>query len=378
MDPEPELVIGQADGEEEYLLHAVSGATVLDNETTVVMIAMLGHFELRYFDTEGTHFATVGRWGEGPWEFHLVRDLYRLPGDSVLVIGKAHRFAVFGPAGDRVREGRLSLTPTTRGIWSALIDSEHVAFKKILHPVDSWGLIRFEALYRIHNLTSGVTDTIARLGGSKQLNVSRGEGVSSGYPYPFSPRSYGAAGHGRLWVGQSDIPEIQGFAPDGDLKTILRLERTPREVTREDQRHHEEGVMSRPGPNNSKRWRSDALRRMGYPKAMPFFGHLKVDWLGNLYVQRYAPAWAEGEQHWDVYDQGGRWIATVVIPEGALTGCGPLQLCSDLFEIGDDHFLVRQRDSLDVQHVVRYRLIKEPEQKVGVSPPPQMAQRPRG
>ena len=44
VDPEPELVIGQAEGEEEYLLYAVRNGTVLENGATVVMIAMLGHF----------------------------------------------------------------------------------------------------------------------------------------------------------------------------------------------------------------------------------------------------------------------------------------------------------------------------------------------
>jgi hypothetical protein len=211
-------------------------------------------------------------------------------------------------------------------------------------------------LYRIHDLATGATDTIARLGGSIQFNESTGSGGSRMYPLPFSPRSRGAAGNGLFWVGQSDIPEILGFGADGRLRIRLRLDPAPRKVTTDDKRRFKTWMTDRYGGRSDLV--SGALRRMGYPEAMPFFQDLKVDRLGNLWVRRYEPPWQDSDQEWDGYDQSGRLIATLRIP-GAVLSCAP-ELCLEFLEIGENYLLVLQRDSLDIQYVARYRLIKEP------------------
>lgn len=174
------------------------------------------------------------------------------------------------------------------------------------------------------------------------------------YPLPFSPSSKGAAGNGLFWVGQSDIPEIQGFGADGRLRILLRLDPALREVRTADKRRFETWMTDRYGGRSDLV--SSALRRMGYPEAMPFFQDLKVDRLGNLWVRRYEPPWQEGDQVWDGYDQSGRWIATLRIPGGVLR-CAP-ELCREFMDIGEDYLLVLKRDSLDISYVARYRLIK--------------------
>ena len=362
VDPEPMLVIGQLDGPEEYLFQAVQAGMLLSDGTTVVLNSLNGLFEIRYFDSAGIHLTTVGRWGEGPWEFHFVRGVHPLPGDSVLVLGLDHRFALFGPAGERVREGRLALAPSGRGIWSALMDSEHLALVQSLGlPRPGQGQQRSQRLFRIHDLARGTTDTIARLGDLIEYSEIAGGGVHYNFMYPFSPRSHHAAGGGRVWLGQSDVPEIRGFGPDGRISTIIRLKREPREITRADRNRFREEESAKAGSLEAERRFNGALRRMGYPNAMPLFGHFKVDRLGNLWVQRYLTEWAEGDQHWDIYNQQGVWTASVRVPAAVLPKCDPIHLCNDLLEIGGRYILVEQKGPFDVPLVVRYRLIKDPE-----------------
>ena len=89
LSPEPELVIGQLDGEAPYLFGEVTGAVRLDDGSVAVTDNQAR--ELRYFDPSGTFIRAVGGAGEGPSEFRTsALTLERFP------FGRAVRFAASG------------------------------------------------------------------------------------------------------------------------------------------------------------------------------------------------------------------------------------------------------------------------------------------
>ena len=92
-------------------------------------------------------------------------------------------------------------------------------------------------------------------------------------------------------------------------------------------------------------------------------GQLKVDQVGNLWVQEYEPHWEEGDQRWAVFSPDGKHMANVTVPESALPSCARrvAYSCSPLngvFEIGTDYMLVPQTDQWGVRYVRKYAIKK--------------------
>ena len=360
VESEPALVIGMVDGPEEYLLQAPQRALLLRDGTTVIQNSLRGLFEIRYFSADGGHLATVGRWGQGPWEFHYAAGLHWLPGDSILVIGQDQRFAVFGPRGEPVREGSLGLRPQPRMLNTFLLDPEHAGVERFPFSVPKVsGQDRQRWAYSIHDLEDGTTVDLGEWQGEIVDWEHHGSSVSN-FPQPFTPMVGRAGGAGVFWVGQSDRPEIQGFDANGKLRVLLQLDREPQPVTRADERRFREVMVSQVQWDPPEQLASRA-RTMEFPEMKPYFGFLEVDRLGNLWIQRYEPPWTEGHQYWDIYDPEGRRIAEATVPEAALglEVRHPLFSRSNILDIGEDFLVAALRDELGVRYVAKFRIVKE-------------------
>ena len=118
--PGPTVSIGEATGDEPYMLYrAIDAVTLADGR---IVIANAGTNELRVFDAAGVHMATWGGSGEGPGEFMALAGVDAWPGDSVVAWdGRDRSIAVFGSrdgfsrsfvmesGGDRPLEPRFAL-----------------------------------------------------------------------------------------------------------------------------------------------------------------------------------------------------------------------------------------------------------------------------
>jgi hypothetical protein len=85
---------------------------------------------------------------------------------------------------------------------------------------------------------------------------------------------------------------------------------------------------------------------MPVPKAMPAYSQLRIDRVGNLWVELYQPFDNE-RSSWTVFDSTGRMLGHVGTPRGL-----------EINEIGDDYLIGVLSDSLDVEHVRVHRLTK--------------------
>ena len=83
------------DGEHDAFGRIMSVA--VDSRGRVVIADDLSH-HLKVFDHTGTYLTTIGRWGEGPGEFHSPWDVQVGPGDSLYVWDPGQAaISVFGP-----------------------------------------------------------------------------------------------------------------------------------------------------------------------------------------------------------------------------------------------------------------------------------------
>lgn len=105
VEPEPLVSIGQAEGEEPYLLSYVAGALRLD-DGRIVVANHDAESRIRVYDAEGRHLEYWGGQGGGPGEFALPPySLYRAPDGAIVVpemaIRQVHRFEPDGTFRDR-------------------------------------------------------------------------------------------------------------------------------------------------------------------------------------------------------------------------------------------------------------------------------------
>ncbi|MCG6988455.1 MAG: hypothetical protein LJF06_09780 [Gemmatimonadetes bacterium] len=362
VDPTPTVSIGEAQGPPEYLLDSPREVTVLAHGTIVIQNSFRGVFEIRYYDARGKYLRTVSRWGEGPYEFHARTWAHRLGPDSLLVLDNGGRFAVFGPRGEPVREGRLDVQALQPVGVTVRVDDHHLAvLRSNGKPGIPSGMVRGSADVLFLNLDTGEAERVGTLPDRTAFFQRAGRGVWI-YQSPFAPEGFIAGGGGLLWMGDSAADSIVAYRPGvrGPVRTVhVGFPRV--RVTRED-RSRLRDLFSHFSGDRGKRWARYA-RSMDFPDVMPRFGRLEVDRDGNLWVQEYEVPWKEGSQHWEVYSEAGAHIADVSVPVPALSWCarggtGPCYLRQAPLEIGDDYILVAERGPMDVFVVREFAIHK--------------------
>lgn len=363
VDTTPTVSIGEADGPREYLLDSPRELTVLSDGTIVIQNSFRGVFEIRYYDAHGKYLLTASRWGEGPYEFHARSWAHRLGPDSVLVLDNGGRFALFGPRGEHVREGRLDMLAIQPLQVTVRVDDHHLAVLRYTPSRElPSGTERGSGEVLCLNLDTGKAERMGTLPGRTAFYQQTGNGGVWLYESPFAPEGFIAAGGGLVWLGDSEGDSVVAYRPGvrGPVRTVhVSFPRV--RVTRED-RSRLRDLFSHFSGDAGKRWARYA-RSMHFPDVMPRFGGLEVDRAGNLWVQEYEVPWKEGLQHWEVYSQAGAHIADVSVPPSALPWCArtPLGPCHDLqapMEIGDDYILLAEKGPMDVFVVREFAIHK--------------------
>ena len=177
-------------------------------------------------------------------------------------------------------------------------------------------------------------------------------------PVWLSPIAVFGSSDDRFYVGFGNKYEVNVFAHDGTLHSIIRRTWTPVPITDDDWEHW---VVEW-----SKRWVSSTgaererdiqkVREAPWAEENPAFSEFIVDRSGRLWVRQanWQDAIAAGSLTdtpavpgvWSVFDSTGRWLGDVTMPNGFRA-----------FEIGDDYVAgTMQRGG--VNQVVFYAIAK--------------------
>ena len=186
----PSVSLGSIEGGNGDLFVNVLLGTQLSDGTLVIRNSNRGIFELRYFHPHGEHLATASRWGQGPYGVQVPAGAFRTGGDSILVVGRDGRYAVFGPRGERVRDGRFQ---TVGGSFPSGTehDREYLVFTRQWTGVEQGQIGRVSKHVIAFDVESEQVDTIGVVY-SATLRMEREGPVFSG----FDPRSC----RDRRWV----------------------------------------------------------------------------------------------------------------------------------------------------------------------------------
>ncbi len=150
----------------------------------------------------------------------------------------------------------------------------------------------------------------------------------------------------RFYFGAGDRWQLEVYNRAGGLERIVRLDREPRAVRAADLERFREWQLDRAGREGARARMERMLAAMPEPETMPAYRALRVDAVGNLWVEGYRPRWEEGS----------RW--TVFGPDGTLRGTVALPARFEVHGIGPDFVLGRWEDELGVEHIRVYALVK--------------------
>jgi hypothetical protein len=319
----------------------ISGAALLPSQTFVVGDNM--GKELHYFGPDGTYIRSAGGPGQGPGEFASISQLVAWA-DTVIVTDQLNqRITLMSEEGEYVR----SVTPDP--LASSELRAFGVANDRLIvfagaRSGRQEGLSRDTMILAAVDVNSGAAPAITTVLGEEYVVTTSPTSLRMRRA-PFSRTTHVATDGDRIALGFSDADSIVVRGADERLLFTIRRESLRRSIGREE--IHRYYTATRDSGSDVDAY----LQRAGNPDAapdhMPTLAAIIFDAVGNLWVQRYAPPWEDQAAVWDVYDREGKALGVV---ESGIIG--------EVLHIDDNRIIAAVSDSLDVQSLAFFPLIR--------------------
>jgi len=340
VDTSPVLSLGgpQASGPAQfYQIQTVhvdsSGALwVVDGQTS----------EIRLFQPNGVHLATIGGRGEGPGEFLRPRLLGSFRGDSVAVWDDANgRLSVISPDGAMVRtepavlvQGVLPRAMRVFDDGSILAQTPRIVSAGSLEAGQLLGdSVRLIRLYP----EEPVPEPVAEARGPAWVWTGRSQ-----VPLAFTINASFDVDQDGVYVVAGPEFRVNLFQK-GRLSESFGVDRAPRKVSPEDIAAYVDmirGYMTEP-------MLSEYLAGVDHPSrpgVLPGYSRVLVSGEGRVWAQIYSPDVFSGA-HWDVFSPHREWEGKVDTPAGF-----------SVTEVTRESVVGVWRDELDVEYVRVYAI----------------------
>lgn len=355
----PEVSIGEVDGPEEYLLGAVASIAVDDDHNVYVLDAQTQ--EILQYDALGDYVRTLARRGEGPGELALADRMAFLP-DGRLVVPDVRngRVNLFGPGANQRDEWPLRdyhpygshrlWTDTAGQTYTLHLDMSANDINAMMKGIVT---VRGPDGTHLDTLPGPATDFDPPELSAR--SAPRTPGGASGFRTELVPFSAEA-----LWAGHPHGGMVKGVSSHYriDLQVgerVLRIERDidPIPVSPAERDHHRDSItdiMLWMDPNWE--WNGPPI-----PETKPVFRTLHSGKDGRIWVElspelRDAANPSLGEKiRFDVFEPDGTYLGAVNAPGEFMASINPV--------FDGDHVWAVTRGELDVERVVRYRIVRE-------------------
>jgi hypothetical protein len=356
---EEDLRIG-SEGDPDYQFGQIGarGTAVASDGRIFVLDAQAQH--VKVFSPEGVYQSTVGHPGGGPGEIGAGANFLMMgPGDTLLVMDlgnqRVNRYLADGSDAGSFplsieQEGLpLNFTATASGVLAR--QSRPLALPQRPAPDSMDAIVAFSC-------DGSVTDTLLKFPSGKTLSL----GGSSPELNLFSAEPVWELADGmQVLYGMNDDYRIGLYAPGGVLSRVITK---PFERTSVGERDRDAIMRFLERAWTDAGVPPQALARLRgivhFAEYYPAFARVAIGPDGTFWVQHiqsaseltdeefesYNPLEDTGAPDWDVFDSEGRLLGVVAMPPRF----APRQF------VGDKIYGV-WRDDLDVQHVVRLRVI---------------------
>lgn len=355
---EPEVSIGELDGPEEYLFGRVSSIAV-DDQRNVYVLDWQAQQILQY-DERGEYVRTLARRGAGPGELDDADQMMFLP-DGRLVVrdGGNQRMHLFGPGALERDEWPLANPhlPGPHRIWTDTagrtytfhLDIPATSMEAMLKGVV---VVRGPDGVHLDTLPGPETDFDPPVlsASSDRTTPSGGSGYRT-EPVPFGPAI--------VWAGHPHGGIVKGISSDYRIELrlgerVLRIERAfdPIPVTPAERDHHRDSITDMMRYMDSDwSWNGPPI-----PEYKPVFRRLHSGRDGRIWVElspelrSASDPWLGERIRFDVFEPDGTYLGAVNAPMGFRSAASRV--------FNGDHVWAVTLDELDVQRVVRYRIVR--------------------
>ena len=366
LDETPVVAIGDVAGADDVLFDRVMGMDRLSDGRWVV--ADMGSSQVRWYAPDGTPLFSAGSRGEGPEEFRQVMGMVRLAGDTLAIDDARSRVQFLDGDGSFIgilgEPGGSPFGVARTELAGVLADGTPVAVttppfpQRITEPTTLTRGYHRAALERTESgrFQVDVLDTIQVFDAMDFVpgwnNTT--ERVRFDEGRRFALRSDGVV------VGDAMRFELRFYSPDGELRTVSRVEWTPRPVTEADIERQRSDFINQGGEGGTevspqlRQQRTDIADSWQFADHMPGFMSLMVDRLDHVWLREYVPnqetvgVWRRAPvepSRWLIVDPGGEIVGRARTPARFL----PLV-------IGEDFVAGLYYDEFEVEHIHSYRL----------------------
>jgi hypothetical protein len=359
---EEELRIGSIAGELAYQFGQI-GLIAIDSRDRIFVLDVQAR-EVRVFSPEGTYEQTIGQPGSGPGELGAqLGALYMGPGDTLLIpdLGnqRVNRYAPDGTSlGSfplRIEDGiPMSIVATRTGVIAEQVRPLSLPDRPAADSLD----------FIIRLATDGsVLDTLMRFPPGAALVV----GSQGAQRTVFAAEPvWTLSDDMELFFGITNEYRISVFDPEGNLWRIVTKPVEPAPVTERDKEMMweviEQQIRDAVPPAAFMEFMQQARQTIGFAEYFPDFVSMSIGPNGSIWVQHLRPP-AEvteeelesydmtqdiGSRDWDVFDPRGRYLGVVTMPP---------RFTPRLIRGGSIYGV--WRDDLDVQYVMRLRIVED-------------------
>jgi hypothetical protein len=355
---EEELKIGTLEGDPNYMFGQVGFLTVDSNGRIFVLDAQAQ--QVKVYSAAGVYEQTIGARGSGPGELLGATFILMAPGDTLVVPDLQNlRISRYGPDGTSLGSSPINLQEhgvplVFAGTASGVLVRQEREFSfpgqpEIENPQDA--IVTFTA-------DGTVLDTLRTFPAGETIRLSGG---APEFKF-FSPEPVWAVSDDiELLFAVNDDYRIGVYSAAGELERVIKMpfEREP--VAERDK----EALMT----FLERAWADAGVpaeaiaqlsSRVSFGEFVPAFASMRAGPEGTVWVQHgqapselsdeefenYNPLEDSGGPDWDVFDGAGRYLGVVTLPA---------RFAPRLI-IGNKIYGV-WRDDLDVQYVVRMRVI---------------------
>jgi hypothetical protein len=304
--------------------------------------------EVRIHGADGEERARVGRNGTGPGEFEAPWRLFEWAGDSIAVWDVQLRRITILTADGRPRTFQVSsLDGAAPQVHATMAGGFLLAGAEDRYKERDQNRVRRDTLglYRVSTL-GGETLPAGRYAGDAQYEMAVPPVVLL-ESAPFGTFSSVGVMQDRIVVADNAVSQITVSDETGSIARILRFGMSPKPVTAADRRAFEQA-------NINENWRPTYLAakrqfiaEAPIPAGMPRMGELIVGADGTLWLAEYVP------EHERSTVTRTWWVLSA---DGAIRGRVVTPARFTLHGARGDRIIGVQRDELDVESVVVYRI----------------------
>lgn len=350
---EEELRIGVVDGDPMREFGFIAGLAVDDSGRIYVLDSMAR--QIRIFDPGGRFVNAFGRRGSGPGELSSPSAVLIGGGDTILVPdvrnGRVQRFLTDGsPAGH-------SPMDLARGFPLSWATRDGLLLEELRpHPSSASGEAP-PALVLLRDGRGRVVDTLLEMEESGALQYRNG----MAHMVAFSPEPrWTLLEDGRLASGRLSAYRLEIRDRNGRLERVVTKSFERKPLRDSDRRALRERIRESYGRGPLSADREHMIRTMEFGTHFPAFASLFGGPHGTLWVQRalqvssFEPHEMAGfglhaiaAPEYDIFDREGRYVGAITPPRGF-----------DPMMARGEHLYGVQRDDLDVQYVVRLRVVR--------------------